>query len=84
MVPPGLSLFAPLGFRMQARGLGGPVRYLRVSFTLVRHSRAGGNPVITRTPMESRLRGNDLCVAHSGGLMDTLVDAKRAWHVSDT
>jgi hypothetical protein len=24
-----------------------------------RHSRAGGNPVITRTPLDSRLRGND-------------------------
>ena len=30
------------------------------SFPLVRHSRAGGNPVITRTPLDSRLRGNDL------------------------
>ena len=30
----------------------------------VRHSRVGGNPVITRTPLDSRLRGNDLCVAH--------------------
>jgi hypothetical protein len=26
----------------------------------VRHSRVGGNPVITRTPLDSRLRGNDL------------------------
>ena len=30
------------------------------SFPLVRHSRAGGNPVITRTPLDSRLRGNDV------------------------
>ena len=27
---------------------------------IVRHSRVGGNPVITRTPLDSRLRGNDL------------------------
>jgi len=31
------------------------------SFPLVRHSRVGGNPVISRTPMDSRLRGTDLC-----------------------
>ncbi len=27
------------------------------------HSRVGGNPLITRTPLDSGLRGNDLCVA---------------------
>ena len=32
-----------------------------MSFPLVRHSRVRGNPVITRTPLDSRLRGNDLC-----------------------
>jgi hypothetical protein len=30
---------------------------------LVRHSRVGGNPVITRTPLDSRLRGNGSCAA---------------------
>ena len=39
----------------------GAIRYLRVSFPLVRHSRVGGNPVVARTPLDSRLRGNDLC-----------------------
>jgi hypothetical protein len=28
-----------------------------------RHSRAGGNPFITRTPLDSRLRGNDEQIA---------------------
>ena len=35
-----------------------PVRDSRVP---VHHSRVGGNPVISRTPLDSRLRGNDLC-----------------------
>ena len=34
-----------------------------MSFPLVRHSRAGGNPVITRTPLDSRLCGNDEQIA---------------------
>jgi hypothetical protein len=32
------------------------------SFPIVRHSRAGGN--ITRSSLDSRLRGNDLCMIH--------------------
>jgi len=40
------------GLRMQARGLGGLVRYLGVGFPLVRHS---------------RLRGNDLAWLIAGG-----------------
>ena len=39
-------------------------RHLSVIPPLVRHSRVGGNPVITRTPLDSRLRGNDLCLAN--------------------
>jgi len=45
------------------RCLAGTQSWLQARRTpLVRHSRAGGNPVITRTPLDSRLRGNDLLV----------------------
>ena len=47
-----------------------------MSFPLVRHSRAGGNPVITRTPLDSRLRGNDLLVDSRLRGNDLLVDAR--------
>ena len=57
----------------------------------VRHSRVGGNPVITRTPLDSRLRGNDLCVAHAavchwipacaGMTYETLRDTTCFWDV---
>jgi hypothetical protein len=43
---------------------------------LVRHSRAGGNPVITRTPLDSRLRGNDLLVDSRLRGNDLLVDSR--------
>jgi|GEM_PF-2420200 len=46
------------------------------SFPLVRHSRAGGNPVITRTPLDSRLRGNDLLVDSRLRGNDLLVDSR--------
>ena len=50
--------------RLNAAKLG--FRHLCVSFPLVRHSRVGGkNPVITRTPLVSRLLGNDLCGSNS-------------------
>ena len=53
----------------------------RVSFPLVRHSRAGGKPVITRTPLDSRLRGNDLLAWLMGlaWLMRPSITAICAW-----
>jgi len=38
-----------------------PRQVLMSELPLVRHSRVGGNAVITRTPLDSRLRGKDLC-----------------------